>query len=256
MGGPPRQMRTEALQIARPGDPFVEWHLDPSRIEDVIVDGDHVAWTRLRRDGSERWATALGDDPDRIAALLLNLDSRAAVDGVTVPAGVHGRLPSSLRAPETGHWSLWVMNASEVPNRTQQRAAAASLIGVEDPRINELLRHSASAHVFAGDASVVRWAGVERGGHLVAVAGQEVEPTGAAHIVSVCTDPEFRGQGFGRAVCSRLVVAAVESGAKAVVLEMYAANDAGRALYRSVGFSEAGTYQSGLLRRPSDTRAP
>ena len=249
-------MRTEALQIARPGDPFVEWHLDPSRIEDVIVDGDHVAWTRLRRDGSERWATALGDDPDRIAALLLNLDSRAAVDGVTVPAGVHGRLPSSLRAPETGHWSLWIMNASDVPNRTQQRAAAASLIGVEDPRINELLRHSASAHVFAGDASVVRWAGVERGGHLVAVAGQEVEPTGAAHIVSVCTDPEFRGQGFGRAVCSRLVVAAVESGAKAVVLEMYAANDAGRALYRSVGFSEAGTYRSGLLRRPSDTKAP
>ena len=248
-------MRIEALRVARPGDPFVEWHLDPSRIEDAVVDGDHVAWTRLRRDGSERWATALGDDPARIAALLLNLGTRAAIDGVTVPAGVLGGLPSSLRAPETGHWSLWIMNASDVPGSTKELAADAHLIGVEDPRINELLRHSASAHVFAGDASVVRWAGVERGGHLVAVAGQEVEPTGAAHIVSVCTDPKFRGQGFGRAVCSRLVVAAVESGTKAVILEMYAANDAGRALYRSAGFTEVGTYQSGMLLRPSDPKA-
>lgn len=248
-------MRTDALLRARPGDPFVRWHLDPSSIEEAVVDGDHVAWTRLRRNGSERWATGLGEDPARIAAMLRVLDARAAIDGVTVAAAVLPGLPPSLRAPETGHWSLWVMDASAVPNGTNELATAARVIGGEDQRINELLRHSASAHVFAGDASVVRWAGVERGGHLVAVAGQEVEPTGAAHIVSVCTDPEFRGQGFGRAVCSRLVVAAVESGAKAVVLEMYAANDAGRALYRSVGFSEVGTYQSGLLRRPSDPRA-
>ncbi len=248
-------MRTEALQQARPADPFVAWHLDPRRIEDAVSDGDHVAWTRLSRNGSERWATALGDDPVRVTALLLTLDARAAIDGVTVHADVLGGLPLFLRAPETGHWSLWAMAATDLPDRTKEFAGAAWVIDGEDVRINELLRHSSSAHVFAGDPDVVRWAGVERDGHLVAVAGQEMEASGAAHIVSVCTAPEYRGQGLGRAVCARLVLDAVESGTEAVILEMYAANGAGRALYRSVGFTEVGTYQSGLLRRPSEPKA-
>lgn len=248
-------MRTEALQRARPGDPFVKWRLDPSRIEDAVVDGDHVAWTRLTRDGSERWATALGDDPVRVTALLLALDARAAIDGVTVHADVAGDLPLLLRAPETGHWSLWAMEATDLPDRTKEFTAAAQVIDGEDVRINELLRHSSSAHVFAGDPGVVRWAGVERDGHLVAVAGQEMEASGAAHIVSVCTDPEFRGQGLGRAVCARLVLDAIQSGVEAVILEMYAANSAGRALYRSVGFTEVGTYESGLLRRLSESKS-
>ena len=245
-------MRIEALQRARPGDPFVEWHLDPRRIQGTVIDRDHVAWTRLGRHGSERWATALGEDPSRVTSLLLALDARAAIDGVTVHEHVLEGLPPFLRPPETGHWSLWVMRASDLPDRTKEFAAAAHVIDPDDPRINDLLRHSASAHVFAGDPGVVRWAGVERGAQLVAVAGQESEPSGAAHIVSVCTDPGFRGEGFGRAVCARLVIDAVESGSEAVILEMYAANDAGRALYRSVGFTEAGTYQSGLLRRSSE----
>ena len=242
-------MRTEALRRARPGDPFVEWHIDPSGIEAAVIDGDHVAWTRLSRNGSERWATALGDDAGRVAALLGRLDEQARIDGVTVQASVHRDLPSPLRAPETGHWSLWIIGANDVTERTRELAAAAKAIDGADERINGLLRHSESAHVFAGNPAVARWAGVEDGEALVAVAGQEIEASGAAHIVSVCTDPGHRGLGHARAVCSRLVVESVRSGSPVVILEMYAANEAGRALYSSVGFTEAGQYRSGLLRR-------
>jgi predicted GNAT family acetyltransferase len=53
--------------------------------------------------------------------------------------------------------------------------------------------------------------------------------------------------GYARAVCSRLVVEAVSDGSPVVILEMYAANAAGRALYSAIGFTEAHRYKSGLL---------
>jgi hypothetical protein len=55
-------------------------------MEDLATDGDHVAWTRFRRDRSERWATVLGDDAERATALLRMLAGRAPLDGVTVHA--------------------------------------------------------------------------------------------------------------------------------------------------------------------------
>jgi predicted GNAT family acetyltransferase len=130
---------------------------------------------------------------------------------------------------------------------TQSWAAQASILDVGDPRIDALLHHSESAYVFTGASSIIRWAGVEKDDRLVAVAGQEVEASGAAHLVSVCSDPDHRGMGYARAVCSRLVVDAALDGCPVTILEMYAANEAGRALYSSLGFTEAHRYQSGLL---------
>jgi hypothetical protein len=55
-------------------------------MEDLATDGDHVAWTRFRRDRSERWATVLGDDAERATALLRMLAGYAPLEGVTVHA--------------------------------------------------------------------------------------------------------------------------------------------------------------------------
>jgi ribosomal protein S18 acetylase RimI-like enzyme len=236
-----------ALQRARPLDPFLDWHVDAVGIEDLVTDGDHVAWTRLRRDRSERWATVLGDDAERAAALLRRLGGRAPLDGVTAHASAYATLPQEFRAPMTGHWSLWILEANRVTAAIRSWAAQASILEIDDPRIDALLRHSESAYVFTGASSIIRWAGVEKGDRLVAVAGQEVEASGAAHLVSVCSDPGHRGMGYARAVCSRLVVEAVSDGSPVVILEMYAANAAGRALYSAIGFTEAHRYQSGLL---------
>jgi predicted GNAT family acetyltransferase len=104
-------------------------------------------------------------------------------------------MPQEFRASTTGHWSLWVLEASRMTAVTQSWAAQASILDIGDPRIDAQLRHSESAYVVTGASSIIWWAGVEKGDRLVAVAGQEVEYSGAAHLVSVCSDPDHRGVG-------------------------------------------------------------
>ncbi len=235
------------LQQARPDDPFVTWRADPLSIEGAVTEGDHVAWTGRRRGRTGRWATVLGDDAERVTGLLRVLDRLDPLDGVTVHASAYGSLPQEFRAPETSQWCLWTLAANRITGATRRFAAQATILDLDDSRIDDLLKHSDSAHIFAGTPSIIRWAGVEKDGRLLAVAGQEVESSGAAHLVSVCCDPEFRGRGYARAVCSRLVVEADSDGSPVTILEMYAANAAGRALYAAIGFTEVREYRSGLL---------
>jgi predicted GNAT family acetyltransferase len=81
----------------------------------------------------------------------------------------------------------------------------------------------------------------------VTVAAQVTEESGAAHIVSVCTDPQYRGRGLARRACSRIMRSAMDEGAPMLILEMYTANEAGRRAYSALGFTEVGRYASGLL---------
>ncbi len=238
----------QRLRRARPTDPFVRWRVDERDTGLVAVDGDHVAWLNPGRHGQETWATALGDDPERMIALLVELDAVHPLDGVTVPEAVFGVLPDRLTSPDPGHWSFWLIDARDVGERPTE----AVLLALDDPRIAPLLAHSDSAYLFPGDEQIVRWAGVVREGRLAAVAGQVDEPTGAAHLVSVCTHPDFRGQRLAGQACGALMTAAVAQGAPVVFLEMYANNESGRRAYRSLGMTETGRYRSGLLRnRPA-----
>ena len=56
-----------------------------------------------------------------------------------------------------------------------------------------------------------------------------------------------RGRGLARQVLSLLVQAALDDGVPAVFLEMYADNEPGARLYRSLGFTEVGRYYSWLI---------
>ena len=70
------------------------------------------------------------------------------------------------------------------------------------------------------------------GDRLVSVAAQVNEESGAAHLVSVCTDPEYRGRGLARHACTRIMRTAISEGAPMLILEMYVGNEAGRRAYR------------------------
>ena len=241
-------MRTEvgeahlsALRAARPGDPYLRWRADPQDDSDVVVDGDHVAWTSLTKRG-ERWVTVMGDDVSRVSAMLDELDARAPIAGITCLESVRGHLPGRFLGPDPGHWCLWLLDAPLDLDR-----GTATRLELHDPRIRPLLEHSSSAYVFPGDPRMVRWAGVEEGGDLVAVAGWQADTDGAAHLVSVCTAPQARGRGLARQVLSLLIEDALASGVPAVFLEMYAANEPGARLYRSLGFVEVGRYYSWLI---------
>lgn len=237
----------------RPDDPLVRWMVAPAGVGEAsgdlsvglagVADGCNVAWPGRAARPGERWVTGLGEDPVTVARLVAEIAEQHVVDGVTVTEETFDALPAHLRSPDPGRWSFWTLEAADV----SRDAEGSSPIALDDPRIGPLLEHSDSAHVFPGDPRLVRWAGVEEDGRLVSVAGQVTEPSGAAHLLSVCTHPSARGRGLARRTCSRLIEQARSDGAPMVVLEMYTANEAGRRLYTALGFEEQGRYVSGLL---------
>lgn len=202
-----------------------------------------MAWLGRAARPGERWVTGIGEDPAAVVRLVSRIADEHEVDGVTVSEAAFEHLPPRLRTPKPGHWCFWVLDVDAPP----ADSTGVQGLALDDPRIGPLLAHSDSAHVFPGDPRLVRWSGIEQDGVLVSVAGQVTEASGAAHILSVCTHPEARGQGLARRVCAHIIDAARTDGAPAVVLEMYTANAAGRRTYGALGFRECGRYASGLL---------
>ena len=88
------------------------------------------------------------------------------------------------------------------------------------------------------------------GALLVAYWDDEVAGTVAMHDLGggICemkhmvVDPQFRGKGIGRALASRLIDAAQESGYTRMRLETAPQLEAARGLYRSLGFQEIEPY--------------
>jgi ribosomal protein S18 acetylase RimI-like enzyme len=232
------------LRQARPTDPFLRLRMEDADIGAYAVDGDHVALLRTGRTSGETWVTALGDDPARILALIDQLRPHG-FDGVTVHDHVFEYLPDDIRGSDPGHWALWELVG------TVNDDIATDVLQPDDPRIDPLLRHSSSAYVYAGNPHVVEWRGIVEGETLVAVGARLAAAHGSVHLVSICTDPEFRGRGLGRAITASLAAEALRSGVSRVWLEMYADNDAAGRTYRAVGFEEMGRYRSALRFGPS-----
>jgi ribosomal protein S18 acetylase RimI-like enzyme len=77
--------------------------------------------------------------------------------------------------------------------------------------------------------------GVRREGRLVAMAGERLHPPGWTEISAVCTDPDFRGQGFG----TRLVQAVghnIRARGETPMMHAAATNENAIRLYRALGF--------------------
>lgn len=246
----------------RPDDPLVRWMVAPPGARGLtgdmsvdrpcIAEGRQVAWLGRAGRAGERWVTGLGEEPQIVAQLVATMAAEHEVDGVTLTEAAFGLLPTPLRSPDPGRWSFWTLDRTDAV----LDSSGSVELALDDPRIAPLLEHSDSAHVFPGNARLVRWAGVEQGGELLCVAGQVTEASGAAHLLSVCTRPDVRGRGLARRACSLLVEEAFREGAPVVVLEMYTANEAGRRTYSALGFVERGRYASGLLAHALPTLAP
>ena len=248
------------LRQARPADPFLRLRVDDRAIGAYAIDGDHVVFLRSGRKSGETWATGLGDDPSRILALIDSLRGHG-FDGVTAHDHVFAHLPADLRGPDPGHWSLWefasqssladcaVVGDFSAPSDVTTAHSTSETVRLEpdDPRIDPLLAHSSSAYIYARDPKINEWRGILHGARLMAVGAWTTSSNGDAHLVSICTDPEYRGRGLGRAVTAGLVSAALEQGVPSVTLEMYAGNEPAARAYRAVGFVERGRYMSALI---------
>ncbi len=62
---------------------------------------------------------------------------------------------------------------------------------------------------------------------------------GVAHLLNLCVHPSARGRGLGRRLLSQMVRVA-QGRARSVILEVRVTNSTALALYRSMGFQEAG----------------
>ena len=228
-------------------DAYLRWRAAGELTEPVLVEDGHVAWCWTRQHDGEAqqgWATVVGDDPDVAAILIDRLATVRSFDGVTVRAAVAADLPGRLRPAAARGWCAWTLAVDDVHEPADVQAVE---LDRQDPRIGQLLDHSASAYIRGDDDRVTHWVGVEVAGGLVAVGASVREPSGAAHLVSICTHPDHRGQRLAERVVGGLAERARQDEAAVVYLEMYADNEAARHLYRRLGMTEHATYLSGAL---------
>jgi ribosomal protein S18 acetylase RimI-like enzyme len=85
------------------------------------------------------------------------------------------------------------------------------------------------------------YAGIRRGGELIAMAGERLRPPGWTEISAVCTDPGHRGQGLATRLV-RHVAAGITARGDTPFLHAAASNTSAVKLYESIGFT---------LRRPT-----
>ncbi len=79
------------------------------------------------------------------------------------------------------------------------------------------------------------YVGLRRGGALIAMAGQRLNPAGWTEISAVCTDAEFRGQGIGTRLV-RTVSGAIRDRDERPFLHAAATNETAIRLYLAMGF--------------------
>jgi ribosomal protein S18 acetylase RimI-like enzyme len=79
-----------------------------------------------------------------------------------------------------------------------------------------------------------RYIGIRDGERLVAMAGERLKPEGAIEISAVCTDPDYAGRGYARALMTTLIDATFAAG-RTPMLHVKTENGAKR-LYEKLGF--------------------
>jgi len=94
-----------------------------------------------------------------------------------------------------------------------------------------------------------RYVGVRRGGRLVAMAGERLQPAGWTEISAVCTDVEHRGQGLASRLVLDVAFHARERGDR-VLLHAAADNHAAVAVYERLGFALRRRTTFGTVRTP------
>ncbi|MDP9380141.1 MAG: GNAT family N-acetyltransferase [Chloroflexota bacterium] len=125
------------------------------------------------------------------------------------------------------------------------RGQVRSAIAANRPPDSLLLR--------AGGSVLEIWVAVE-GDKILGSYG--LHGTSPLHISTVAVRPERRGRGIGRALMEHALERARGLGAKQVVLEVLAHNEAAVKLYRSLGMQEYDRRRTYARRLPREHRAP
>lgn len=221
--------------LATNHDPYARGSLRRPMTRGWVGEGV-AAWVGI--DSYERipYFSALGTPPDvgaLVTELLTELPHRQRV---TLPRGSGAHLPAWVGLEGVGNWDFRWLDVAPPEQPGEDRV----IDPVDPDDVSALLTvASPGASAFPGDAETRAWVGIAGpGGGLIACAADTTATTGVGHLSSIAVHPDSRGQGLGKAIVAFLVRRLLADGCDVVTLGMYADNEAGRALYDSLGFAE------------------
>lgn len=107
-----------------------------------------------------------------------------------------------------------------------------------DQEIDAFLKlHAPQSSVFPGNKEILEWVEIVDNQQLVAVAALCRWESGKVIISSVATHTEFRGQGFGKGLTEKCLIAGEKLGEKYLCLGVHHTNETAQRLYQSTGFN-------------------
>ena len=239
----PLTVLTSAAEVllATDHDPYVRGTLRQPHVSGWTGHGA-VCWRATDAEERVGYVMTLGE-PHAVALLVEELlPELPHQTRVTLPRGTAPLLPAWVAIDGTD-WDFWWYDAPPAA-----RPREVDVVDVTDDEVAAVLTTwSPTASSAPGDPGVRRWVGV-RGPHgLLACAADTSGATGVGHLSSIAVAPEARGQGLGAAVTTALSRQLFDEGCELVTLGMYASNEAGRALYRSLGMKDDHLFTSGPL---------
>jgi ribosomal protein S18 acetylase RimI-like enzyme len=167
------------------------------------------------------------DDPQawRDLAVLLGPGRAASLSGpeISAPAGWEEHFRSS---------GVQMVGAKVVGAACPE---AVVLTSDDVPEMLDLVARAQPGPFEKRTVELGTYLGIRREGRLVAMAGERLRPAGYTEVSAVCTDSEFRGQGFARRLVLAVVDVITRRGA-VPMLHVRATNTGAIRLYEQLGF--------------------
>jgi GNAT superfamily N-acetyltransferase len=146
--------------------------------------------------------------------------------------------------------TLVQMICPAVPGQPSFAETILPMTAADFPEMVDLAKLTEPGPFREHTANLGGFVGIRVDGHLAAMAGQRLAPTGFAEVSAVCTHPDFRGRGFAQTLVAS-VTRNIHSEGRTPFLTSFEANTGAIRIYHQVGFVHRRTFQLAVLKPPS-----
>ena len=241
-------------------DPLAESAAPPSAADLRLL--DDPIWNSLR---IEHAHLALANArarryPPAIGPLSGIADTSAAsyeaLRELTAPNGVAVLFLASKYEPQSG-WTLvrdgqllQMICPEPIAATPESFAPGAQIIpltAADNREMIELAHLTEPGPFFDRTAELGTFFGIRLDGRLAAMAGERTRFPRFVEVSAVCTHPDARGRGYGKALTAT-VARHIRAGGKTPILHLFAANKPALSVYQSLGFQVRHSLELAVLR--------